>query len=73
MNTRIVFSPSEGRPGCVLLQAALGGDIDDESFHRLFPAETWLVSPTDDMKAYPIDENHSLETLSWIAARSVSR
>ena len=67
MNTRIVFSPSRRRPGCVLLQAAMGGDVDSATFHKLFPAETWLVAPTDDMGAYPVDEVHTLETLSRIA------
>lgn len=71
MNTRIVFSPSRRRPGCALLQAALGGDVDGETFRRLFPAETWLVAPTEDMGAYPIDEKHNLETLSAIAHAAI--
>jgi hypothetical protein len=70
MNSRIVFSPSQRRPGCVLLQVALGGDVDSGTFHKFFPSETWLVSPTDDMGAYPIDEVHSLEALSKIAAKA---
>jgi len=32
----------------------MGGDVDSETFQRLFPAETWLISPTDDMAAYPV-------------------
>jgi hypothetical protein len=72
MNTRIVFSPSRRRPDCVLLQATMSGDVDSETFHKLFPAETWLISPTDDMAAYPVDEAHSLEVLSRIAWKAVS-
>jgi hypothetical protein len=64
---RIVFSPSRRRPGCILLQRAMGGDVPNEEFYRLFPAETWLVFPTDDMGPYPVDEEHNLEVLSDIA------
>lgn len=66
VNTRIVFSPSRRRPGCVLLQAVFGGDIDSETFDRLFPAETWLTAPTDDMAPYPVDDAR-LEILSQMA------
>jgi hypothetical protein len=45
----------------------MGGDVDSETFHMLFPVETWLVSPTDDMAAYPINEDCTLEVLSKIA------
>jgi hypothetical protein len=64
---KIVFSPSKGRPGCVLLQAAMGGDVPSAVFHELFPAETWLVALTDDMAAYPVDERRSLAALSALA------
>lgn len=76
---RIVFSPSKRRPGCVLLQSAMGGDVPSEEFQQLFPAETWLIHPTDDMGAYPVDGEHTLERLSEAArvatdlARGVSR
>ena len=63
----IVFSPSKRRPGCILLQVALGGTVPNEEFYRFFPSETWLVAPTDDMAAYPIDEIDTLEKLSAIA------
>jgi len=33
----------------------------------MFPPETWLVAPTDDMRAYPIDETYSIERLSAVA------
>lgn len=52
---RIVFSQSERRPGCVLLQAALGGTVPRAVFLNLFPAETWLVAPTDDMHVYLVN------------------
>lgn len=65
---RIVFSPSKRRPGCVLLQAAMDGDVPRERFHALFPAETWLVSPTDDMGAYLVTDDQ-LEQLSKMAKK----
>jgi hypothetical protein len=68
---RIVFSPSKRRPGCVLLQAALGGDVPHEQFYKFFPAGTWLTGKTDDMAAYPLDEIHTLEKLSAIAREAV--
>lgn len=67
---KIVFSPSKRRPGCVL-QAAMGGTVPSDAFYRLFPAETWLVGATDDMAAYLVDEEHSLEWLSQVALDAV--
>jgi hypothetical protein len=48
----IVFDIEQRRPGCVLLQVALGGDVPRDLFAELFPHTTWLVSPTDSMAAY---------------------
>lgn len=36
------------RPGCVILQAAMGGDSNAVS--RLFSGESWLVAPTPGMR-----------------------
>lgn len=68
---RIAFSVEKRRPGCVLLQAAMGGSVPSDQFHRLFPNETWLVSPTDDMQVYVVTEEQ-LEKLSAMAKGSVS-
>lgn len=68
---RIVFSPSQRRPGCVLLQV-IGGTVPSQKFHDLFPAETWLLAPTDDMQAYPADDA-MLEQLSSMAAKAVAK
>ena len=69
---RIVFSPKERRPGCVLLQVAMGGTVPRTKFEDLFWAETWLVSPTDDMHAYPADDA-MLEQLSRMAAKAIEK
>jgi hypothetical protein len=73
MNTRIVFSPSLRRPGCVLLQAAMGGDVDSKTFHKLFPSETWITFPVEDMAAYPLDARHTLKRLSEIAFEALQQ
>ena len=48
---RIAYDCELMRPGCVLLQAALGGDV---AAANLFPAETWLLAPTEGLKLYPV-------------------
>lgn len=48
----IVYDAALKRPGCVLLQAAMGGDVPN--FTKLFAAETWLTAPTPGMRAYPV-------------------
>jgi hypothetical protein len=57
---KIVFSPKLMKPGCVLLQVAMGGDVPREQFFSLFPSDTWLVFPVDDMAAYPVTEEQLL-------------
>lgn len=44
---KVVIDVKQRRPGCVLLQAALGGDSGIVS---TFPADSWLLAPTDDMR-----------------------
>lgn len=68
----VVFSVEKRRPGCVLLQAVMGGTVPSMQFQTLFPNETWLLSPTDDMKAYSVTENQ-LEQLSAMALAEVEK
>lgn len=49
---KLAFDTKLRRPACVLVAAALGGDIGASG---AFPAETWLLAPTDDMKVYEVD------------------
>lgn len=49
---KIAFDIELMRPACVLLQAAYRCDF---SLADLFPTETWLLSPTKDMKIYNIE------------------
>jgi hypothetical protein len=39
------------RPGCVLLQACMGGDIWAA---QQFASQTWLLAPTPDLHVYQI-------------------
>lgn len=48
---RIAYDGMLRRPGCVLLQAAMGGDV---AAAELFPVETWLLAPTPDMAVYTV-------------------
>ena len=50
----------------------MGGTVPSQKFYDLFPTETWLVVPTDDMKAYPVDDV-MLEQLSRMAAKAVAK
>ena len=68
---KIVFDPKLKRPGCVLLQVALGGEVPSELFSRLFPAETWLVYPTPGMGVFEAS-GEQLELLSHMAITSSS-
>jgi hypothetical protein len=49
---KIAYDPVEKRPGCILIQAAMGGIVP--GFTSLFPTESWLLAPTPDMKLLPI-------------------
>ncbi len=68
---RIAFDVRLRRPGCVLIQAVLGASVPGPLFQRLFPHETWLVSPTDDMRVYPVTDDQ-LAQLSRMAAEAVA-
>jgi hypothetical protein len=48
MTTRLVWDIKQNRPACELLQAAFKADT--WSLRRYFPAGTWLVYPTPDMR-----------------------
>lgn len=48
---KLVFDINLMRPGCALLQAAMGGD---EGVANRFHAEAWLLAPTPAMKAYEV-------------------
>ena len=67
---KIVFSVSRRRPGCVLLQVAMGGTVSSDKFWKHFPTETWLVAPTNDMAAYGVTDEQ-LEQLSKMAKNEV--
>ena len=55
----IAYDLTQRRPGCVMVQAGLGGN--SQLVDRHFPAETWLLAPTNDMKLYPIEDEARLK------------
>jgi hypothetical protein len=61
----VVYDPVLKRPGCALLQAVMGGTVSA----TLFPSESWLLAPTDDMKAYVVTDEE-LEILVTIANKT---
>lgn len=50
---RVAFDTVLMRPGCVLLQAAMGGSVE---FAKACPTDSWLLHPTPDLKVYPLED-----------------
>lgn len=48
---KIAYDIQSMRPGCVILQAALGCD---SSLVHFFPVETWIVDSAENLKVYEI-------------------
>ena len=65
----LVYDIERRRPGCALIQVALGGTVPSDVFHMLFPAETWLTGLTDGMKGYT-STRADLERVSEITAQA---
>lgn len=51
VETILAFDFKLGRPGCVLLQAAMGGD---RNVVMKIDSKYWLLHPTPDMKLYKL-------------------
>lgn len=66
---KIVYDITTMQPGCVLLQAALGGTVPNTRFQQLFPSEHWLIAPTPNMACYPVTEEQ-LEKLSAMTKKA---
>lgn len=72
----IAFSVRTKRPGCVLIQAAMGGDVPSRLFDELFPSEVWIAGGEpeapgafDDMRLYPASRDQ-LTSLSIMARQA---
>jgi len=48
----LVYDAVLMRPGCALLQAAMGGTVSAS----LFPSEHWLLGPTSHLKPYAMTQ-----------------
>lgn len=63
----IAYNIKRMRPGCVLLQASMGGTVPSNTFEMLFPVETWQLAPDDDLKLYEVSEQQ-LDILSTMTS-----
>jgi len=54
MKTKIAFDVELMRPACVLVAAGYGAD---SSVPSLFPTDSWLLHPTDDMAVFEITDD----------------
>ena len=50
---KIAYDTKLFQPGCVLLQAAMGGD---PALCHEFDTQDWLLAPTPDLKVYPVTD-----------------
>jgi hypothetical protein len=58
----LVYDMKLKRPGCVLLQAVLGGSA---GVANQFPATHWLLAPTPDMKTYKISDEELKQVIQY--------
>lgn len=70
LTVTIAFSTEQRRPGCVIVQAAMGATIANTELERWFPAETWLLAPTDDMQVYQVTFDQ-MKQLAEMAKRAI--
>lgn len=56
----IAYDTTLYRPGCALIQAALGGSSE---LAQEFPTDLWLLVPTPNMKVYPVRDRKFLDML----------
>ena len=63
----IAYDLDEQRPGCVLIQAAMGASISSDALIA-FPTESWLLAPTPAMRLFEVTP-HQLDILQRRAHR----
>lgn len=56
----IAYDTTLYRPGCVLIQAHMGGNSE---FCAEFHTDLWVLHPTPNMKLYPVRDRKFLEML----------
>lgn len=62
----LVFDRELMKPGCALLQAALGGTL---GISNLFPSETSLTFPTPELKLYLLTKEQLLEVVEFVSKK----
>lgn len=63
--TRFAYDCELKRPGCVNVQAGLGGD---SKLCIAFDTASWLTYPTDAMRVYTVESAQQLQRLIEITA-----
>ena len=63
----VIYDPELKRPGCVLLQAAMGGDM---RVAELMDSRTWLTDITPGMRKYRIDSEDQVHRLVRITTQA---
>jgi hypothetical protein len=58
----LVYDLKLKRPGCALLQVALGGTT---GVAGQFPTEHWLLAPTPDLKPYRISDEELASVIQY--------
>lgn len=62
----IAYDLTLKRPGCALVQAAVGCD---SKIANRFHSRTWLTEPTKDMAVYPLDNEDQLAKLVTVTEK----
>lgn len=63
---KIAFDIELMRPGCALLQAAMGCGT---SIAHHFPVESWVLTPTPGLKVYEITEHQLPKLVAMVEAK----
>lgn len=58
--TYIAYDTKRRKPGCVLIQAAMGGSVE---LAKRFPSELWVTDTADGMKLYPVKDEAQFQQL----------
>ena len=62
---KIAFDIELMKPGCALLQAAMGGT---EGIANYFDSRDWIIAPTKGMKIYEVDKAQLLQIVEKVKA-----
>ena len=69
----IAYDVTLKRPGCALLQAAMGASVPSDKLMEM--SDQWLLAPTPDLKLYPCTEEEleAIIQITLAAAKNPGR